>query len=171
MVRDVARRRSRSKSKSRSKSRGSRRSNRTSRGRRYFPHIYFESKAIRGKDSVYEAVPDISRPRVNTAKEVKLLTAATIADLADGYTVDHRGRRIRFTRKLLSGRFLVLRRLAKRYGGKRAVETGYKIAREALEIPAGPKRKRFIKEQLKEKLGLATETIEQLIARTNKFRR
>jgi len=83
---------------------------------------------------------------------VKLLTVVTIADPVDGYTVDHHGRRVRFTRKLLSRRFLVFRRLANRYGGKRAVETGQRIAYEALKIPAGPQRKRIIKEQFRENL-------------------
>ena len=136
------------------------------RRRRYFPHIYFESKKP-GKDSVYEAVPDIGKPGVNSPREVKLLVAATLADLADGKTVDHRGRTTRFTRKKLQGRFLVLQRLAKKVGGKEAVEKGREIARQALKLKPGRERKKFLKKALKE-LGISKEMIEQLIARTNK---
>jgi hypothetical protein len=134
--------------------------------RRYFPHIYFESKKP-GKDSVYEAVDDIGRPGVNSPREVKLLVAATVADLADGYTVDHYGRRVRYTRQKLLGRFLVLQRLAKRHGGGWAVDYGRQVALNALKIKDKRLRKQYIKEHL-QKLGLAPETIERLIARTNR---
>ena len=133
--------------------------------RRYFPHIYFESKAIKGKDSVYEVVPDLGRPGVRSAREVKLLAAATVADLLDGYTVDHRGRRVRYTIGKLRGRLLVLYRLARRYGGIEVVEKAHRIAFEALKLPKSM-RKAFIKRELR-KLGVSTEFIEQAIARTN----
>ncbi len=139
------------------------------RRRHYFPHIYFESKKP-GKDSVYEAVPDIGRPGVRTSKEVKLLVAATLADLADGKTVDHRGRVKRFTSKTLRGRFLVLAKLSKKYGGKSAVEKGKEIASKAIRIRDLRKRKQYLKKALQE-LGISKEMIEQLIARTNPGRK
>ena len=138
------------------------------RKRRYFKHIYFESKKP-GKDSVFEAVPDLGRPGVHNAKEVKLLVGALLADLAGGYTVDHSGRRVRFTKKKLQGRFLVLQRLAKKYGGKEAVEKGREIAKKALSIKNLRERKAYLKRALRE-LGISKEMIEQLVARTNSKR-
>ena len=82
----------------------------------YYPHIYFESKKP-GRDSVFMAVPDISRPGVNTPLEVKLLAVAQLADVADSKTKTHSAKTIPFSSKLWRRRLSVLFKLGRRYGG------------------------------------------------------
>ena len=95
--------------------------------RTYFPHIYFEAKRPRTRDSVYGAVKDIGKPGVRTSKEVGALAIAQLLDFLDGYTKDHRGRRIRFTPKLFAARAGIIRFLANRYGGKRHYQFMMKV--------------------------------------------
>ena len=129
---------------------------------RYYPHIYFESKRPRTPDSVYQAVHDIGKPGVNTAKEVKLLAFAQLADLYDGYTRNHQGHRVRFTGRLWAGRLLVLKRLANRYGGKRAVELIQRYKQE-LEEARSRTAKREILLEAARKLDIPRKQAEEII--------
>jgi len=126
-----------------------------------YPHIYFESKK-RGRDSVLAAVPDIGRPGVRSSKEVKLLAFAQLADYADGKTVDHSGRVRRFTSRLWSGRMLVLRRLAKRYGGVRAVKIATEY-RRFLDEARSWREKRSILLEAAHEMGLPKKMAERII--------
>ena len=136
------------------------------RKRRSYPHIYFESKKP-GRDSVYMAVPDIGKPGVRSSREVKLLAYAQLADLLDGYTRDHHGRRKRFTAKTWAGRLLVLRRLAERYGGKRAVELIQEYRRELQAARTRREKERVLLEAARE-LGIPRKQALEIIRKVNR---
>jgi len=159
----MARKKSRKKKK---KSRKKGKSRSRSRGKKFYKHIYFEAKVPKTRDSVYEAVHDVGTPGVNSPKEVKLIAAAQLADLADKKTRDHHGEKIPFTSRTWQGRMLVLRRLSKKVGGKRAVEVVDKYGKAALKAPSKAERLAVIKQGLK-KLGLKPKQIKVLIKKTN----
>jgi len=140
-----------------------RRANRKSRKskKRFLPHIYFESKRP-GRDSVLAAVRDIGRPGVNTAKEVKLLAFAQLADYADGKTVDHHGRTVRFTDRKWAGRTMVLKRLAAKYGGKKAVETIQKYKEKLKKAKSKREKERILLQAAKE-LGIDKSTAKSIM--------
>jgi len=89
--------------------------------RKYYPHIYFESKVPKTRDSVTKAVKDIGKPKVSSAKEVGALAVAQLIDWLDGYTYNHYRERIKFSGKIWAGRMLILNRLANKYGGKKYI--------------------------------------------------
>jgi len=99
------------------------------RNRRRYPHIYFESKKPRTRDSVTLAVRDIGKEGVNNAKEVCALAIAQFLDWPDGYTYDHSGKRKKFTGKLWASRTLILKRLARKYGGMGCVNFVVRLRR------------------------------------------
>lgn len=142
----------------------SRRKSRRSGG---YQHIYFEAKIPKSRDSVYAAVYDIGKPGVNSAKEVKLIAAAQLADLADGKTVDHSGRVKKFSGRTWVGRLRILYLLAKRYGGKSAVKIVAKYGSKALKVKSPKERRKIVVEGLK-RLGLSPPTIRRLLRKTNK---
>lgn len=101
---------------------------------------------------------------------MKLLAYATVADYADRRTVDHSGRVVPYTRQKLNGRLLVLRRLAERYGGKRAVEEAARAAREMDRYKSREKRVEIAR-QLARRLGIPPATARSILHRVSRGRR
>jgi len=114
------------------------------RRRRYYKHIYFESKAP-GRDSVFQAVKDIGRTGVNTRKEFVRLILSQLADIIDYKTKDHHGRTIKWTIKLWNGRMGVLRLInkKKKFKMSKLLRFVNRIGKAYLKNKIGPVHHRF----------------------------
>jgi len=143
------------------------------RGKRY-KNIYFEPKGG-GRESAFGAVKDIGRRGVDSWRELKLIAAAQLADLADMKTMDHNGRLRRFTPRVWVGRSKILWLLF--YRLKRAGKVHSKLAEEHLKMITGAysyiasaktarERKERIREVLK-RVGLKPREISRLLSKTN----
>jgi len=138
--------------------------------RHYFPHIYFEAARPRTRDSVTQAVKEQDRrPGVTSFKEYKYVAFAQLADYIDKLTVNHRGKVIRFTKKLFNGRTLVLIRLGKKkwpHKYKRVVNLIRKAAKEMDNTRSKAERVKIALKTAK-KLGIPSKTAKSIIKKVN----
>jgi len=143
------------------------------RGKRY-KNIYFEPSGDR-RESAFGAVKDLGRRGVDSWRELKLVAAAQLADLADLKTKDHNGKVRRFTPRTWAGRSKILWLLF--YRLKRAGKVHSERAEEQLRLITGAygyvasaktarERRERIREVLR-RVGLKPGTISRLLSKTN----
>ena len=129
---------------------------------RHYRNIYF------GPNSWFKAVPG----HVHGPEKTKLLVAATVADLLDGKTRQRKGGKVvRYTHRKLNGRFLLLVKLSKKWGGREYVRKGRKLAKIIEEIRReikDPERKiKVTAELLAERLHIKKHLAEEIVEKTN----
>jgi len=138
--------------------------------RTYFPHIYFEAARPRTRDSVTKAVGELDRkPGVTSFKEYKLVAFAQLADYIDKLTVNHKGKVVRFTKKLFNGRMLVLIRLGKKKWPRKYKYVVNLIKKAAKEMDNARSKAERVKVALEiaKKLRIPPKTAKSIIKKVN----